>query len=121
MSLNKRARKNMAAVGFFFTGLVLLFVVGGAWGILDRYAYFSPSIQRDRCVQNLERIAQAKDEYRDERRLTNGTLVTADQLRDYVEGGERGLRCPGKGTYTIHPLGQAPECSEPGHAIPQNP
>ncbi len=109
----------MAAVGFFFTGLVLVFVLGIAWGVLDRYAYFCPSIQRDRCIRNLRQIAEAKDALRDERGLTNGAPVTIEQLREYVEGGERNLRCPGKGTYTIHPVGQAPECSEPGHTLPR--
>ena len=119
MNLNKRARKDMVVVGSFFSALILLVVAAVAWAFLDRHAYFLPGIQRERCIQNLQQIAAAKDSLREDRGLTNGAAVTIEQLREYVEGGERNLRCPGKGTYTIHPIGQAPECSEPGHTLPR--
>ncbi|MFH0952830.1 MAG: hypothetical protein V1873_00715 [Verrucomicrobiota bacterium] len=119
-NLNKTARKNMVAMGVFITAIVLVAAGGTAWGLLNRRAFFLPALQRSRCVRNLELIAKAKAEFRQEHDLTNGAPVAAEQLVDYVPDGWNNLRCPGRGTYTIRPVGQPPECSAPGHAPKAN-
>lgn len=113
--MRKLARKNMAGVGVLFTAILLLAVAGLSWSFFDRHSFFCPIIQKNRCVRNLHKIEQAKEEYRAERSLTNGAPVMAEQLVDYLDGGWKCLRCPGSGTYTIQPLGEPPACSEPDH------
>ena len=113
--MRKVARKNMVVVGVIFTTLMLLILVAVSLGFLERHAYFCPVIRQHRCVQNLKNIEKAKADYARDHNLTNGTPIAAEQLVDYIEGGWRGLRCPGKGTYNLNPVGSAPVCSEPAH------
>jgi hypothetical protein len=113
--MDKKARKNMVGLGVFFTSLVLLGVVGFSWSFLDRHGFFIPAVQRSFCIRNLETVARAKAEYAKDHEMTNGTPITAEQLVEYLEDGWKCLRCPGRGTYTIHPVGEPPTCSEPTH------
>lgn len=114
-ALHKKARKNMAGLGVFFTSLVLFALVGLFWSFFDAHGFFIPSVQRRQCLKNLETIARTKAEYVNDHSLTNGSPVTAEQLVEYLEDGWKCLRCPGRGTYTIHPAGEPPTCSEPTH------
>lgn len=114
-AMHKKARKNMAGLGVFFTSLVLLALVGLSWSFLDRHGFFIPAVQRNHCLRNLERIAQTQADYAKDHELTNGTPVTAEQLVEYLDDGWNSLRCPGGGTYTIHPVGEPPTCSESTH------
>ena len=113
--MRKVARKSMAALGALITLIVL--VAAGAFvvGMLRDRCFFCPIMQKNRCVAQLGAIGSAKQQYGEERGLTNGALVEADQLLDYLPGGAKSLRCPGGGTYRVNPLGQAPECSKPDH------
>jgi hypothetical protein len=114
-ALHKKARKNMAGLGVFFTALVLFALVGLFWSFFDQHGFFIPEIQRKHCVRNLETIARTKAEFVRDHSLTNGAVVTAEQLVEYLEDGWQRLRCPGRGTYTIHPAGEPPTCSVPTH------
>ena len=111
----KKARKNMAGLGVFFTVLALFGLVGLSWTFLDKHGFFIPSVQRRFCLRNLEVVARTKADYARDHELTNGTPVTAEQLVEYLDDGWQRLRCPGKGTYTIRPVGEPPTCSEPTH------
>lgn len=115
--MRKTARKNMAALGTAITLIVL--IVAGAFiaGKLRDHGYFCPIMQRNRCLANLKAIDAAKRLYGEELNLTDGKEVAAERLLDYLPGGNRSLRCPGGGTYTINPLGRPPECSKPDHKI----
>ena len=114
-ALHKKARKNMAGLGVFFTSLVLLALVGLFWSFFDRHGFFIPAVQRSYCVRNLEIIARTKADFAQDHSLTNGSLITAEQLVEYLENGWQRLRCPGRGTYSIRPVGEPPTCSEPTH------
>lgn len=107
----------MARVGTVFTGLIVVVAAGLLWVYLDRHAFFCPQIRQVRCIRNLERIAQAKEQYAQEHQLTNGSPVTAEQIVEVIEGGWTSLRCPGRGAYTIQPVGANPRCSEAGHEL----
>ena len=113
--MHKKARKNMVVLGVFFTSLVLFALVGLSWSFLDQHGFFIPAVRRSHCVRNLEKIAQAKADFAQDHNLTNGAPVTAEQLVEYLEDGWKCLRCPGRGTYTINPVGGPPVCSEPTH------
>ena len=114
-AMHKKARKNMVGLGVFFTVLALLGIVGLSWSFLDQYGFFIPAVQKKFCVRNLETVARAKAEFAKDHSLTNGAPITAEQLVEYLEDGWKCLRCPGRGTYTIHPVGEPPTCSEPTH------
>ena len=111
----KKARKNMVGLGVFFTALVLFALVGLFWSFFDQHGFFIPAVQRNYCLRNLETVARTKAEYAKDHELTNGAPVTAEQLVEYLEDGWKCLRCPGRGTYTINPVGEPPTCSEPTH------
>lgn len=113
--MRKKARKNMAGLGVFFTALVLFALVGLFWSFFDRHGFFIPAVQKKYCLHNLEIISKAKTEFARDHSLTNGAPVTAEQLVDYLEEGWQRLRCPGRGTYAVHPIGEPPTCSEPNH------
>jgi hypothetical protein len=114
-ALHKKARKNMVVLGVFFTVLALLGAVGLSWTFLDRHGFFIPAIQKRSCARDLEIVARAKSEFAKDHELTNGAPISAEQLVEYLDNGWAGLRCPGGGSYTIHPAGEPPTCSEPTH------
>lgn len=66
------------------------------------------------CYNNLRRIEAAKWELAQKNNLTNGTVVTAEQLSPYIEGGFSSLKCAEHGVYTINPIGTEARCSVHG-------
>ncbi len=111
----KKARKNMAGLGVFFTAFILLALVGLFWSFFDRHGFFIPAVQKKHCLRNLEIVSEAKAEFARDHSLTNGAPITAEQLVDYLEEGWKRLRCPGRGTYAVRPVGEPPACSDPNH------
>ena len=108
----KKARKNMAGLGVFFTVLALFGIVGLSWTFLDEHGFFIPAVQRRFCLRHLEVVARTKAEYAGDHSMTNGAPITAEQLVEYLDDGWKCLRCPGKGSYTSHPVGEPPTCSK---------
>jgi len=63
------------------------------------------------CYNNLRKIDVAKNELAEKNNLTNGTVVTSEQISPYIEGGYASLECAENGTYIINPIGTEPRCT----------
>jgi hypothetical protein len=73
--------------------------------------------QRNACINNLRQIDAAKNEFALEKGKANGAVVTEDDLKPYLPGGNF-PKCPSGGTYTIGKVGENVTCSIPGHVLP---
>lgn len=63
------------------------------------------------CYNNLRKIDAAKNQLAEKNNLTNGTLVTSEQISPYIEGGFASLECAKHGNYLINPIGVEPRCT----------
>jgi len=63
------------------------------------------------CYNNLRKIDAAKYQLAEKNNLTNGTVVTSEQISPYIEGGFASLKCAEHGQYVINPIGTEPRCS----------
>ena len=63
------------------------------------------------CYNNLRKIDAAKNQLAEKNNLTNGTLVTSEQISPYIEGGFASLECAKHGNYIINPIGVEPRCT----------
>ena len=70
------------------------------------------------CVANLKLIDAAKLQWALVNNKAEDAIPTAQDLLPYLKDGVFPV-CPSGGVYTINPVGQAPTCSIPGHALPQ--
>lgn len=90
----------------FFFGLVsvasVIFFIGGV------HSGPSPRIW---CVINLHNIDEAKQRATEELALTNGAVVTTEQISKYISGGLKSLRCAEGGQYVIGTVGAESRCS----------
>jgi hypothetical protein len=66
------------------------------------------------CYFNLRRIDAAKGWLAHEKSMTNGTVVTTEELSPRIEGGFRSLECNEHGVYIVGPVGMEPRCSVHG-------
>ena len=73
---------------------------------------------QEKCIANLRRIEAAKDLWAQENQKPPGSVPTAAQLAAYCQNNAFPV-CPDGGTYTVNPLGMAPTCSIPSHALPK--
>ena len=64
------------------------------------------------CTNNLRMLDAAKEQHAMMANLSEGALVTADQLSEYLFGGMP--ECPEGGIYTLGPVGTPPSCSVHG-------
>ena len=53
-----------------------------------------------------------------QRQATNGTLISSEDLSATIQGGLQSMVCPDHGQYRVNPLGTDPECTHPGHRLP---
>jgi hypothetical protein len=68
------------------------------------------------CGNSLRQIRDAKNAMAMELNLTNGTVITEQELARYCGRPDAKLpTCPRGGTYTIGPIGTVPVCSLPEH------
>ncbi len=68
------------------------------------------SMQRT-CMQNLRKIADAKEVYAQEHKVPDGDAIAMEQIYpDYVRGASP-PSCPAGGVYTVGNVGSDPECS----------
>ena len=72
---------------------------------------------RSACINNLQRIEAAKQEWALEYNKTADAIPTAQDLLPYIVG-EIFPVCPAGGNYTIGAVGVSPTCSIPGHVLP---
>jgi predicted RNase H-like nuclease (RuvC/YqgF family) len=70
------------------------------------------------CVNNLRLIDGAKQQWALEHQKPPGALLTAADLTPYVRSNALPV-CPAGGVYTLNPVGLAPICNIPGHALPR--
>jgi hypothetical protein len=69
----------------------------------------------NRCRNNLQWIAAAKNAIVQEQGLKTGTTVSTETVAQYVVDGWP--KCPAGGKYTANPIGTDPTCSIPGHSL----
>jgi DNA repair exonuclease SbcCD ATPase subunit len=70
------------------------------------------------CINNLRVIDGAKQQWALERQKPAGALLTAADLTPYLRSNAVPV-CPSGGVYTLNPVGLAPICNMPGHAVPK--
>jgi hypothetical protein len=70
------------------------------------------------CINNLRLIDGAKQQWALEKQKPAGALLSASDLTTYLKTPALPA-CPAGGVYTINPVGIAPLCSIPGHAVPK--
>jgi len=95
-------RKLLFIVGFL--SLVSLLVLGSGG------PHSGPNTQAW-CYNNLRKIDAAKQQLALELGLTNGSVVTLQQISKYINGGSESLKCFDGGTYIIGPIGTEPRCT----------
>ena len=72
--------------------------------------------QANACINNLRLIDGAKQQWASEKQRPSGALLTAADLAPYLK--TTGVpACPAGGVYTLNPVGLAPICNIPGHAL----
>jgi len=90
----------------FFLALVsfasLLFFIGGPHSGPNPRAW---------CVINLQNIEGAKQRVVQDLGLTDGAIVTTEQISKYIEGGLKSLTCAEGGHYVVGSVGADPRCS----------
>jgi hypothetical protein len=70
------------------------------------------------CINNLRMIDGAKQQWALEKQKPAGALLTASDLSPYMRSNAVPV-CPAGGVYTLNPVGIAPICNIPGHALPR--
>jgi hypothetical protein len=70
------------------------------------------------CINNLRVIDGAKQQWALEAQKPPGTLLTPANLMPYMKSNALPV-CPAGGVYTLNPVGLAPICNIPGHALPR--
>jgi hypothetical protein len=78
----------------------------------------SEQVMAAACINNLRVIDAAKQQWALERQKPRGALLTAADLSPYVKSNALPV-CPAGGIYTLNPVGLAPICNIPGHALPR--
>jgi hypothetical protein len=66
------------------------------------------------CISNLRQIEAAKEEWAQEKGITNGAIIVSENdITPYIPLDSRGTipKCPSGGTYTIGRLNELPTCS----------
>ena len=66
------------------------------------------------CYNNLRHIEGAKEQLALKNNLTNGVVVTTEQLLPFINGKFWGLNCAEHGTYTINSIRMEARCSVHG-------
>jgi hypothetical protein len=70
------------------------------------------------CINNLRLIDGAKQQWALEHQKPASALVMATDLTPYMKSNALPV-CPAGGVYTLNPVGLAPICNIPGHALPR--
>ena len=74
--------------------------------------------QMNACINNLRQIDGAKQQWALEHQKPASALLTAADITPYLKGNALPV-CPAGGVYTLNPVGLAPICNIPGHALPR--
>jgi hypothetical protein len=90
------------SIGLALLAPVLLALMGGA------HPGPMPQVW---CHLNLLKIERAKQELAFQQHLTNGTVVTVEQILLFLDGGPESLKCAEHGKYLLNPIGTEPCCT----------
>ncbi len=92
--------------------------------VLPSYVKASRASAKNICINNLQKIDAAIDQWAFDNRVSAGTLPTKEhelEIYTYVKGGKP--RCPSSGEYTIYKVNDRPQvkCSreDEGHKLPE--
>lgn len=72
--------------------------------------------QKNACLNNLRQIDAAKQQWALDNKKTATDTPTREDLIPYLANKKFPV-CPAGGTYTINPLSDSPDCSQPGHQL----
>ena len=109
--------------GIALTGMVLGYVQIGylafvlplmVAGGLPNWARSREISRLNACRNNLRMLQAAKDQAAIEQGIENGEYLDEEQVLDLLPQRGTTLICPNGGVYTIHPVGEEPECSRHG-------
>lgn len=73
--------------------------------------------QKNACINNLRQIDAAKEQWAMAQNKADGDEADVDGISAYIRHNALPV-CPQGGIYTVHPIGEDPECSLPQHALP---
>jgi len=73
-------------------------------------------VQAAACINNLRLMDGAKEQWALEKQKPAGALLTPADLAPYLKTNALPV-CPAGGIYTLNPVGVAPICNIPGHAV----
>ena len=74
------------------------------------------SIMRTACLNHLQQMEAAKQQWALEFSKPAGTVLRAQEIAPYLKGVAMPI-CPSAGIYTINAVGVLPTCSIPGHSL----
>lgn len=72
--------------------------------------------QQNACINNLRQLDAAKEQWALATGQPLGAAPVESEVLEYIKGTTMPV-CPQGGTYSLHPIGQNPTCSHPGHAL----
>ena len=97
--------------------MIVVVIVGllAAVGI-PNFLHSREKAQREVCINNLNKIDGAKQQWSIENKKLRGNPVTTTDITPYLNNKIIPL-CPASGTYTIGSVGTKPVCNIPGHVL----
>jgi competence protein ComGC len=124
--MGESEHKSGPAFGFWEVAILILiigFVVAVAIPNRGGGSHTSPA---NSCINNMKQIDGAINEWALEKGKTNGTVVTANDITNYIKLNQYGKipPCPSGGKYTYGKVGDTPQIScslstaIPPHALP---
>ncbi len=101
----------------------LLFVCAAVPAVLSAIAIPNfikarETAQKNACINNLRQIDGAKQQWALENKKPDTGVPTREDLEPFLQN-HHFPTCPAGGTYTINRVSEAPQCSHPGHSLPQ--
>ena len=75
------------------------------------------AVSAQNCIYNLRLIDSSKVQYAMRKNLKKGTVVSSDEISQYIKGGFESRICPDGGKYTINNIGEKPVCSVKAHKL----
>jgi hypothetical protein len=85
---------------------------------VPNFAKARQSAQQNACISNLRQLDAAKQMWALDNKKSETDIPSSDDLKSYLAN-KRFLVCPSGGTYTLNRVSDHPECSQPGHKLPQ--
>jgi hypothetical protein len=104
---------------FYVAAIPVIGVLGAM--VVPQYMRAHTTACKNACVNNLRQIDGAKEQWALEKKKSEGTPVTTDDLTEinrFIKGGVAPT-CPASGTYLYGAVGAAPKCSisVDGHSL----